>query len=810
VTFPHDLRDALRTMVRAPAFALMTIVTLALGIAASTAMFSLVDGVLLRRLPFEKPERIVWLWHVWSGGDTGVFSISDFVEYRDRNRTLRHVSAFRQWTANLTGLGEPERLAGIRVSENFFELLGVQPTVGRRFVDAELRGKAARVVMISDGLWRRRFGGERGVVGQRLLLNGEPHEVLGVLPPEFVFPLPDAEIAVPISIETDPSRDQPQLNALRLVARLEDGVTFEQARTDLDTVTAYLRQLHPRANGAKYGVRLVPIKDEIVGPYRPMLLLLFGAVNAVLAIACVNLAGLFLTQAMTRRREYAMRAALGAGRWQLVRRALMESTVLALAGGALGVWLSRAAITALVALVPSSIPRVADVGVDRTVLLFALTVSIVTGVLFGLLPALQVSRDATSGTLRGDGRGATGAAAQRTRSRLLAAETALALVLLIGAGLFLRSFARLQAVSLGFDTHQVLSARLSLPVAYRNRVALTRFYDEFAARSAALPGVRSVSAASLLPLSGSSWSTDFVVEGRAAPKAADLPIAHYRPIGPRYFETLQIPIVQGREFTDQDRAGTMAVAVVNETLAARFFPDGRALGSKLIIDGADGQMRLMIVGIAADLRHMSLDLPPGNDIYLPLHQAPPSDVIALANSMYWLVRTDPAPLTLAAPLRRALQAVDGDVPMAAVRSMDQVVGVSVAPRRFNLLLLMVFAGAALALATIGVYGVTSQIAHQRTRELGIRIALGATRADIVRLVTADTLRAVAVGGLAGSLVAWFGGLLVRDFLFGVDAADPLTFAVVAGGVGLVAAAASAVPALRASRVDPRITLGVDG
>jgi putative ABC transport system permease protein len=532
-------------------------------------------------------------------------------------------------------------------------------------------------------------------------------------------------------------------------------------------------------------------------------------VNAVLAIACVNLAGLFLTHAMSRRREYAVRAALGASRRRLVQRALVESTLLAAIGGAVGVWLSQAGIAVVVRLVPTGIPRIAAVGLDRNVLLFAIAVSLVTGVVFGLLPALQVSRDAASGSLRGDARGSTGRDAHRTRARLLAAETALALVLLVGAGLFLRSFAELQAVSLGFDTRNVLAARLSLPVSYRSGAALSRFYDALAERTRALPGVRSVSAAALLPLNGAGWTTDFIVDGRLAPKPADLPIAHYRPVGPRYFETLGIPIVAGRDIGDEDRAGQPRVAVVNQTLAARFFPDGRAIGSTLVLEGADGMLKLTIVGVAADVRHLSLDLPPANDIYLSLHQAPPSDVAALVNAMHWIVRTDTAPLALTAPLRRALHDVDGDVPMTAARSMDQVVGVSLAARRFNLALLVVFAGAALGLATIGIYGVTSQIAHQRTRELGIRVALGASRGDIVRLVTLDTLRAVAVGGLGGAVAAWIGGLLIRDLLFGIDAADPLTFVSVVAGVAAVAAVASAIPALRASRVDPRVSLSVE-
>ena len=810
MTVPGDLRDALRTLTRAPSFALVSIVTLALGIAASTTMFSLVDGVLLRRMPFERPDRVAWLWHVWSGGDTGVFSVPDFVAYRDRNRTLRQVAAFRAWSANLTGDGEPERLAGIRVSENFFELLGVQPAVGRRFAAAEIGGRSARVAMISDGLWRRRFGADPALVGRRLLLNGEPHVVLGVLPAAFVFPLPDAEIAVPIAIETDPSREQPQLNQLRLVGRLADDVTFEQARQDLSSVTAYLRGLYPNANGAKHGVRLVPIADQMVGGYRAMLLLLFAAVNVVLAMACVNLAGLFLTHAMSRRREYAVRAALGASRRRLVQRALVESTLLATIGGALGVWLAQMGIALVVRLVPTGIPRMTAVGVDRHVLLFATAVSLVTGVVLGLVPALQVSRDAASGSLRGDARGSTGRDAHRTRARLLAAETALALILLVGAGLFLRSFAELQAVSLGFETRNVLAARLSLPVSYRSGATLGRFYDALAERTRALPGVRSVSAGAILPLSGSDWSTDFVIAGRPAPRPADLPIAHYRPVGPHYFETLGIPIVAGRDIGDDDRAGRPLVAVVNQTLVSRFFPDGRAIGSTLVIGGADGEMTLGIVGVAADVRHMSLDVPPANDIYLSLHQAPPSDVAALVNAMHWIVRTDTAPLALASPLRRALHEVDGDVPMTAARSMEQVVGVSLAARRFNLVLLVVFAGAALGLAAIGIYGVTSQIAHQRTRELGIRVALGASRGDIVRLVTFDTLRAVAVGGLGGAVAAWIGGLLVRDLLFGVDAADPITFAGVVAGVAVVAAVASAIPALKASRVDPRVSIGVEG
>jgi len=804
----QDLRYAVSAMLKQPAFAGIAVAALALGIGANTVIFSLVNGILLRQLPFQQPEQLVWVSSHRPEPGKYPFTLPDFIDYRDLNRSLSGIAAFANWSANLTDHGDPDRLQGLRISAGAFQMLGVEAMVGRALLPADDTPGQQRVVVLSHGLWQRRFGADPRLVGEKLTLNGDSYTVVGVLPPQFFFPIREAELAIPLAPDADPWRDvRTSVNFLRAVARLKPGITREQAEADLTAVARRLRQQYPVANSQKLGVTLSPLHEEVVGNFRLALWVLLGAVGMLLLMTCVNMANLALARAAARRREMAIRTALGATRWRLVRQLVTESLLLSGLGGVAGLLLARNGIDLLLALSPASLPRAAEVSVDFHVLGFTMALALLAGVIFGLAPAWQATRVSLNDELKERGRGAGGERQNRARSLLVVSEIALSLVLLVGAGLLVRSFLRLQAINPGFEAENVLVIRLSLPKAqYPDRAAATAFYDKLRPQLENLPGVESVGVVSALPLSGIMASIPFTIEGRAS--AADEALwADYRLVSTGYFRALRIPLIAGREFNEHDTAQGTSVALISQSLARQYWTNASPLGAHLRIDDNDQGPRLVeVVGVVGDVKHLSLDGEPAPHIYLPIHQTHEDAVVWLASNQYWLLRTAVGPLTLSAPARRAIQAVDREVPASSIRTMEQYLAASAAPRRFNVWLLTVFAGAALVLAGTGLYGVVSSGVAQRRREIGIRMALGAQAGDVLKMVIgqgmAMTLGGVALGlGAALGLTRW-----MRSLLFGVSATDPLTFLLTAWVLLFVALLASWIPARRAMRVDPMVVL----
>jgi putative ABC transport system permease protein len=804
----QDLRYGLRTMLKQPVFTGTALLALALGIGANTAIFSLVNAILLRQLPFHEPERLVWVSVRRNDSGKYSFTLPDFIDYRDQNQTLAGIAAYANWSANLTDSGDPERLQGLRISANAFQMLGVDAVVGRVLRPDDDAPAERHVVVLSYALWQRRFGGDQQLVGRSLRLNGDSYTVVGVLPPEFFFPIREAELAIPLAPEADPLRGlRTSVNFLRALARLKPGVTREQAEADLSSVAQRIRQQYPVANAQKIGVILSPLHEELVASFRLALWVLLGAVGVVLLITCVNLANLALARAATRHKEMAIRAALGATRRRLIQQLATEGLLLAGLGGGAGLLLARYGIDLLLALSPASLPRVAEVGVDIRVLAFTMILSLLAGLIFGLAPAWDAARVNVNEELKESSRAAGGARQSRARSALVVSEIALSLVLLVAAALLIKSFLRVQAVNPGFDAKNVLAIRLSLPKAqYPNRAAATAFYEKLRPRLESLPGVETVGVISALPLSGVLSSIPYTIEGRAAAPDEALR-ADYRLVSGGYFPTLKIPLLAGREFDERDAAQTTNVAVISQNLAHRYWPDSNPLGSHLLIDDNDqGPRQVEIVGVVGDVKQLSLDGEPSPHIYLPLHQTHEDAVPLLTNNQYWLLRTSVDPLTLAEAARGEIRAVDGNLPASSIRTMEQYISVSVAPRRFNVWLLTIFAGAALLLAGSGLYGVISYSVARRTAEIGLRIALGAQVGDTLRLVVVEGLKLAVIGvaiGLAAALVLT---RLMASLLFDVSPVDPTTFLMTSALLIALALLACYMPARRAMRVDPIVAL----
>ena len=808
----QDLRFGMRTMRRQPLVSAIAVLALALGIGGNTAIFSMVNAILLRQLPFREPDRLVSVYVRRPDPGRFSFNMPDFIDFRDQNRSLAGLAAYASWSANLSDGGDPERLQGMRVSADAFEMLGVEAEVGRALQPSDDTPGQQRVVVLGHGLWRRRFGSDPAIVGKSLTLNGAGYVVVGVLPPQVVLPIRNAELAIPLAPEADPWRGvRNSTNFLRGWARLKPGVTREQAESDLTAVAQRIRRQYPVANAQKLGVTLVALPDEVVAGFRLALWVLLGAVGAVLLMTCINLGGLSLARSATRHREMVIRTALGATRRRLVRQLATESLLPAVLGGGVGLLLAWYGIDLLIALSPASLPRAAEVHVDVRVLGFTLALSLLAGAIFGLVPAWQATRVNLNDALKESARGGAGGRRQsRARGVMVVSEVALSLALLVGAGVLINSFLRLQAVDPGFDARDVLVVRLSLPKAqYPNRAAATAFHDALRPALAALPGVASVGVVSSLPLSGDSATIPFTIEGRAAAPGEEM-LAGYRLIDAGYLRALRIPLLSGRGFTGDDAAATPNVALVSRSLARRCWPDGSPLGAHLMIDDNDqGPRPVEVVGVVGDVKHTGLDEEPAPHIYLPIHQTHEDSVIWLTSNQYWLLRTEVDPLTLSGAVRRAIQAVDPEVPASSIRTMDDYLAASVAPRRFNLWLLTVFAAAALVLAATGLYGVIACGVSQRRREIGIRMALGAQPGDVLRLVIGEGM-AMTLGGVAIGLAAALGlTRLMKSLLFNVSATDPLTFCLTTWLLALVALLACWIPARRAMRVDPTVALRED-
>jgi len=804
----QDLRYGARMMSKRPALSLAAVITLALGIGANTAIFSLVDGVVLRPLAYREAARLVWVWATRTDRDKAFYSIPNFIDTRDQSRSFEEIAAFANWGANLTGRGEPERLQGIRISAHTFTMLGVQAVAGRTLLADDDDPGNPRVVVLSHGLWQRRFGGERGVIGQTITLNGDVYSIAGVLPATFTIPNAEIELATPLRPGTDPRRGERGSNFLRVLGRLKPDVTLGQAASDLAAVTARLREQYPDDNAKLTAPNVLALHEELVGGYRAALWLLFGAVGMVLLIACANLANLLLARATARHKEIAIRTALGATRGRLVRQMLTESLLLALMGGGLGVVLAMNSQEFLLTLSPADLPRAGEVGIDGRILLFSLSLTMLAGFVFGLAPAIRATKADLNGELK-EGGSSVGGPATRLRSALVIAEMALSLVLLVGAGLLIKSFARLESVSPGFETDGLLTLRLSLPAPkYTRAEAVKGFYDRLATRLAGLPGVEGVGAASVLPLSGIVARTEFAIAGHPSATPADKPAAQDRWVSPGYFDTMRIPLKQGRAFTEADHERAAGVVVIDEVLADRYWPHASPLGAHLLLDYGTGEAprEFEIVGVAGNVKHVSLNEEPTATLYGPLAQVPPSVVTSRAANLSIVVRSAAETQTLAASVRRELQAVDPQAPASSARTMNQFLAAALAARRFNMLLLSVFAGAALLLAAAGVYAVISSSIAERTREIGIRLALGARAVDVLKLVVREGMKLVGIGvviGLAGAVALT---RMMTSLLYGVSATDPVTLIGVAALLVGVALVAALVPARRATKVDPMSAL----
>jgi putative ABC transport system permease protein len=799
-----DLRSALRRLRRAPGFTFAAVVCLALGIGANTAIFSVINAVLLRPLPYPQAGRVMMVWEARHADqvERNVVAPYNFLPWKAESGVFQQLAAVYDTRVGLTGHGEPLQVPVEYASADLFAMLGMDPILGRTYTAEEDLPGAAPVVVLSHGLWQRRFGGAGDVVGQRLELDGVPHTIIGVLSPGAgVVGRPEMpEVWAPLGL--DPAKDYHGVGGRYLVAigRIKDGVSREQAQASLTAIARRLAEQFPEYNTG-WDVNLVPVTEDVTGHLRRPLLLLAGVVGLVLLIACANVANLQLAQATARRREIAVRAALGAGRGRVARQFLAESVVLGLAGGAGGVVLALWLTEALASRAEAGIPRLGAVSVDAATLGFTLLVAVVAGIGFGLIPALHAGRADLQEALKEGGRSGT-PGGNRTRGILVAAQVALSLMLLIGAGLLLKSFARLQQVELGFDAERVLTARLSLPEArYAAPAQQAAFYDALVTRVGALPGVSAAATVSWLPLSGLRSATDLWIEGRPVPPPDERIGAHIQAVTPAYFRAMGIPLREGRTFAASDGAEQPKAVVVSRSFAERYLAGGPALGQRIAMPWGD-TLRGNIVGVVGDVRHAGVDSLPHPTLYWAESQWP-------WNAMTLVVRTNGDPEALAPSVMAEIHAIDPELPVADVRPMQAYLGDTLARRRFTMTLLAGFAGTALALTAVGLYGVMAYSVAQRTRELGIRLALGASRQ---RVLGAELRRASAVvaAGVAAGLAGAFAFTRVLDaLLFGVSHTDPAVFALIVALLAAVGLAASWIPARRATQVDPMVALRAD-
>ncbi len=791
-TLRQDLRYALRQIRSHPGFSAIVILTLALGIGANTAMFGVVDAVLLRSLPYPEASRLVILQGHKEGIGNEAASVPDYLDWKAQSRSFSDMSAFTGGSLNLTSDDgrPPERIIGARVSADFFRTLGVAPALGRGFTAAEDQAGAARVVVLSRALWRDRFGADRALVGKAITLDGEPYTVVGIAAPGFQFPS-WAQAWTPVAAQPGAPGQERRSDFLGVIGRLGPGVSLEAARSDMNAIAGRLERQYPATNTG-WGVAVTPLRDRIVGDVRPALLILLGAVGLVLLIACANVANLLLARGAARGREMALRAALGAGRGRLVRQMLVESLVLSLLGATLGTLLAWWGTRGLVGLDPGALPRTGEVRIDGTVLLFALGTALVTAVLFGLVPALRVTGSDLRRDLVEGGRTAGARGARLLDRGLVAGQVAVALVLLVGAGLLLRSFAALAGVDPGFRARGVLTARVSLPDnRYPDDPRLRQFWRGLLDRVGTLPGATSVGLTSDLPLQSGSYLS-FRVQGRPAPPADQVQDAVVCTTGGDYFRTLGIPLVRGRLLDARDGAGDAPAAVIDRAMAHRYWRNADPIGDRISFDG---NTWYTIVGIVGDVRTESLDRPGYPHAYLSYLQSP-------QHGMVLAVRTDGSPGALAGALRSAVLSLDPTLPVYSMRTMDEVLATSILRPRFDVVTLALFAGLALVLAVVGIYGVLSYAVTRRLRELGIRMVLGADRGTTIRYVLRLGLAPVLVGvglGLAGALAAV---RVLSGLLYGVSPLDPATFVLVPTVLVGVALLACWIPARRATRVDP--------
>jgi len=805
-SFMQDLRYGARMLLKNPGFTLIAVLTLALGIGANTALFSVVNGVLLRPLAYHDSDRLVWLGHkAAKPNQASAISPPTFVDYRNQCQSFENLTALMYGTGfSLTGDGEPERLQGRRVSANFFDTLGVAPALGRGFLAEEDVEGRNRVVVLSHGLWERRFGADQNIVGKALRLNGQDFTVIGVMPASFRWQTDElwSPLALGPEIFTPRGRGSEFLQA---IARLKPRVTLQQAQAEVSRIAAQIVRQNPDAYpaGGDFIAQVKSLREDVVGDVRLMLLTLLGAVGFVLLIACANVANLLLARASTRRKEIAVRASLGASRFRLIRQMLTESLLLALLSGPGGLLLAKWGIDLLLTLDPSKLPRLQEITVDARAVGFLSGLSLLAVLLCGLAPALQASKTDLQETLKEGGRGAD-SGRQRTRSLLVVAEVAMSLLLLVGAGLMIRSFLRLMQVNPGFASDHVLTMRVELPTSkYPEPPQRRAFYQQTLERIRTLPGVSSAGAVGELPLDGGVRGATFAIEGRQTGPNEAPPHSDIRTIAPGYFQTMKIPLLKGRDFTEQDNADVRNVAIIDETLAQIYWPGEDPTGKRLNLQFADNRAGWReIVGVVGRIKHKGLDAEYKGQIFYPIAQG-------RTLGMYLVARTTTDPLSLVSAVRGAIREVDPEQPIYRVMTMEQVVADAVTRPRLTMLLLGAFAGLALVLAAVGIYGVLSYAVTQRTHEIGIRMALGAGQRDVLKLVVKHGMLLTLLGALLGLTASFALTRLMQTLLFGVSPTDPLTFIVIALLLTTVALLASWVPARRATKVDPLIALRHD-
>jgi putative ABC transport system permease protein len=802
------MRYGIRMLVKNPGFTIVAVLALTLGIGADSAIFSVVNAVLLRPLPYPESERLVFLSERSQVLEGMSIAYPNFLDWREQNNAFESIGVYRRQSYNLTGSGEPERLVAGQVSADLFTALRVSAARGRVFTNDEDKPGATPVVVLSDGLWKRRFGGDPGIIGQNLTLDGTGFTVIGTMPSGFLFPS-RAEMWTPVGLQAkDPGwESRGNHPGLYAMARLKPGITVEQAREDMEIVATNLEKQYPNSNTGN-SATITPALENIVHDIRSALLVLLSAVGFVLVIACANVANLLLARATNRQREIAIRTALGASRTRIIRQLLTESMLLSFAGGALGLLLALAGVRLIVAISPNSIPRAAEIGLDQRVLVFTVAVSVLTGIIFGLAPALQASKPDLNETLKEAGRGSTGRR-HILRSALVVSEVALTMVLLIGAGLMIRSFYHLQRVDPGFVPDNLLTFNVALPQKkYAEGQQRINFYQQLLQNLRALPGVESVGMATGLPLGNNGWQSGFWIEGRPEPPQGQRPLTEVAFVSPDYFDTMRMTLLSGRNFTEQDvKPPTPAdpqhpaftaptVTIIDEEFARRYWPDGDPLGQQITFWGS----KVSIVGIVRRVKMEGLSTDSNRvQSYYPYLQNP-------GGSMSIVVRTTGDPASLSNVVRQQVLAIDPDQPIYGVQTMGEIWEDSIAPDRLLLMLLGTFAAVALVLAGVGIYGVMAYSVTQRTHEIGIRMALGARQSNVLGMVIRQGMT-LAVAGLAIGLGgAWLATRAMASLLFGVSATDPTTFALISLVLTGVALGACFVPARRATKVDPMIAL----
>ena len=805
-TLWQDLRYGARMLMKQPGFTLIAVSTLALGIGANTAIFSVVNAVLLRPLPYRDAGRIVAIQELDPQGNRIQVTSANFLDWRAQNMVFAHLAAIRSRQSNLVNDGQAERIETAITSANFFEVFGAQPQAGRLFLPADEQAGHAPVVVLSHGLWQRRFGGAASAIGRQLILDGKSYTVIGVAPAGFQYPdktelwFPPLRLAPEINERADVTQTR-GMGYLSAVARLKPAVSLEQAKAEMETITARLRKQYPETNNNRFN-RVVPLQTHLVGETSRLLWLLFGAVGCVLLIACANVANLLLARATTRRREMAVRAALGATRGRMLRQLLTESLSLALAGGLLGLLLAWWGVDALTRLLPPNFPRLGEIALDLPALGFALLASLATAVVFGLAPAWQGARIGLQEVLKESARGGVGSRRSGLRGALVTAEVALSLALLAGAGLLFRSFLRLQAVDAGFDAGAVLTMRIAPSgTNFREDPQYIGFYQKVTEKLAAIAGVEAVGAINTLPLSKGP-TFDFRIEGLPEKPRDQWQGANYRNVTPDYFRAMKIPIARGRAFTERDNESGAPVVIINQAAAERDFAGQNPVGKRINFGGRDRSGQPIwheIVGVAANVRNKELQDETEPEIYTATWQ----DAFS---QMTFVIRASVEPSSLATAARQAAQEADPAQPVSDLRTMESVVVEAVTQPRFNLTLLGLFGGLALLLSAAGIYGVTSYAVAQRAQEIGLRKALGAQNGDVLRLVIRQGMAAVLPGVVIGLAIAIAATRVMKSLLFGVSATDPLTFVAIVLSLTLVALLACWIPAMRATKVDPMVAL----